>query len=121
MTKNANGRTMHFFRNKGKSPIALQMEKIFRHTRSNSFGTRARYKSSCKKFISFLDKEFKMKNLRNLQDKHIIAYIQYRQSEEVAPKTLKNDLGAIRYMHSFVPRAKHKLSSNEELKQIYNI
>lgn len=106
---------------KGKSPIMAQMEKIFRHTRANSFGTRARYESSCRNFIGFLNEEFKMKNLRNLQDKHLVAYIQQRQSEGIAPKTLKNDLGAIRYMHDMIPNVKYELSDNKMLKGAYSI
>ena len=106
---------------KGKSPILAQMEKIYRHTRANSFGTRARYESSCRNFIGFLDEKFKMKNLRNLQDKHVVAYIQYRQSEGIAPKTLKNDLGAIRYMHDMIPNVKHEISDNKRLKDVFSI
>jgi len=106
---------------KGKSPIMAQMEKVYRHTRANSFGTRARYESSCRNFVGFLDEEFKMKNLRNLQDKHVVAYIHYRQAEGVAPKTLKNDLGAIRYMHAMIPNVKHELSDNKGLKNVFSI
>lgn len=118
---------MHFFEKgvekmtKGKSPIMAQMEKVYRHTRANSFGTRARYESSCRNFVGFLDEKFKMKNLRNLQDKHVVAYIQQRQTEGVAPKTLKNDLGAIRYMHDMIPNIKHELSDNKGLKNVYSI
>ena len=106
---------------KGKSPIMTQMEKVYRHTRANSFGTRARYESSCRNFIGFIDEKFKMKNLRNLQDKHVVAYIQHRQSEGIASKTLKNDLGAIRYMHDMIPDVKHELSDNKELKDAFSI
>ncbi|KAA0940624.1 tyrosine-type recombinase/integrase [Sporosarcina sp. ANT_H38] len=118
---------MHFFENgvgkmiKGKSPIMTQMEKIYRHTRANSFGTRARYESSCRNFVGFLDEKFKMKNLRNLQDKHVVAYIQQRQTEGIAPKTLKNDLGAIRYMHDMISNVKHELSDNKGLKDTFSI
>jgi len=98
-----------------------QMEKVYRHTRANSFGTRARYESSCRNFIGFIDEKFKMKNLRNLQDKHVVAYIQHRQSEGIASKTLKNDLGAIRYMHDMIPDVKHELSDNKELKDAFSI
>ena len=106
---------------KGKSPILAQMEKVYRHTRANSFGTRARYESSCRNFIGFIDEKFKMKNLRNLQDKHVVAYIQHRQSEGIASKTHKNDLGAIRYMHDMIPDVKHELSDNKELKDAFSI
>lgn len=100
---------------KGNSPIMDQLIKVFRHTRAGSYGTRARYQSSCSSFIQFLDSEFKMKNLRNLSDKHLVAYVEHRQLQKIAPKTIKNDLGAIRYMHDQVPRAKHVLSSNDKL------
>jgi site-specific recombinase XerD len=106
---------------KGKSPIMTQMEKVYRHTRANSFGTRARYESSCRNFIGFIDEKFKMKNLRNLQDKHVVAYIQHRQLEGIASKTLKNDLGAIRYMHDMISDVKHELSDNKELKDAFSI
>lgn len=117
---------MHFFKGagkmeKGKSSIMAQMEKVFRHTRVNSFGTRARYESSCRSFVQFLDVKFKMKNLRNLQDKHVVAYIEHRQSEGIASKTLKNDLGAIRYMHDMIPQVKFELSDNKMLKENFSI
>lgn len=104
------------------SPIMAQMDKIFRHTRANSFATRARYESSCQKFVQFLDDKFKMKNLRNLHDKHVVAYIEHRQQiDRVAPKTLKNDLGAIRYMHDLIAKVKYELSDNKTLQQTYSL
>lgn len=106
---------------KGKSSIMSQMEKAFRHARAGSFGTRARYKSSCAQFVSFLEERFKMKNLRNLQNKHLVEFIKSRQEEGIHPKTLKNDLGAIRYLHDQISNAKHELSSNQELKKQYKV
>ena len=106
---------------KGKSPIQAQADKLFSHTRSGSYGTRARYKASCNKFLDFVHDEFKMKNLRNLQDKHVVAFIKARQEAGLATKTIKNDLGAIRYLHDMIPNVKHELSSNEELKKQHGI
>lgn len=106
---------------KGLSAVASQCAKLFKHTRSGSYATRARYESSCKQFINFLDDKYKMKNLRNLQDKHIVAYIQYRQELGISDKTLKGDLGAIRYMHDLVPNAKYELSTNENLVKSYEV
>lgn len=97
------------------------MEKLFRHTRSGSYKTRARYKSSCKLFLKFVHEKFRLKNLRNLQDKHVVAYIQNRHAEGIAPKTLKNDLGAIRYLHDMIPNPKYRLSDNEKLKNLYDV
>lgn len=106
---------------KGKSAIEQQMEKIFKHTRAGSFATRARYETSCRSFIRYLDEHFKMKNLRNLQDKHLLAYVQHRQEDGISAKTIKNDLGAIRYMHDLVPNTKYELASNDQLKREYDV
>lgn len=106
---------------KGKSSIEQQMEKIFRHTRMGSFGTRARYKDSCILFIRWLDEEFKVQNLRNLHDKHLVGFVKYRQSQGIAPKTIKNDLSAIRYLHDYVSKPRHRLSNNKTLQECYNI
>lgn len=106
---------------KGLSSIENQCEKLFKHTRSGSYGTRAKYETSCKAFVKFVNDEFKMKNLRNLSDKHIVAYIKYRQSQGISAKTLKSDLSAIRYMHDLVPEVRHTLSTNAELQKNYEI
>lgn len=106
---------------KGLSAIEAQMQKIFKHSRIGSIQTRQRYQKACKTFTSFLNEQFKMKNLRNLQDKHLVAFIEHRQSLGIADKTIKTDLGAIRYMHDMLSNAKYALSSNAELKKVYHI
>ncbi|WP_171046458.1 hypothetical protein [Lentibacillus cibarius] len=35
---------------KGKSPIQAQADKLFKHTRSGSYGTRARYRAAASNF-----------------------------------------------------------------------
>lgn len=103
------------------TPIQQQMDKLYKHTRTGSFKTRARYKSSCTNFLEFVHDTFKLKNLRNLQDKHVIAYIKYRQENGISAKTIKNDLGAIRYLHDMVPFTKHTLSDNKALQKQHEI
>ncbi|TMN18786.1 hypothetical protein [Lentibacillus cibarius] len=71
---------------KGKSPIQAQADKLFKHTRSGSYGTRARYRGSCKQFLSFVHEAFKMKNLRNLQDKHVVALSKQGRKPASQPK-----------------------------------
>lgn len=106
---------------KGKSSIHRQLEAKFKHTRSGSYGTRARYKQSCTKFADFVNEKFKLQNLRNLQDKHIVAYIKYRQAQGISPKTIKSDLGAIRYLHDMLDNAKYELSDNATLAKEYDV
>ena len=106
---------------KGASSIHRQLEAKFRHARSGSYGTRARYKQSCTKFADFVNERFKMQNLRNIQDKHIVAYIKFRQEQGISAKTIKSDLGAIRYLHDMIDNAKYQLSDNATLAKDYDV
>ncbi|MNW49026.1 hypothetical protein D3C74_264260 [compost metagenome] len=63
----------------GKTTVEVQVEKIFKHTRQGSYATRDRYKDSCLMFVRFCASSFKMQNVRNLSDKHIVAFVQSRQ------------------------------------------
>lgn len=106
---------------RGMSSIERQIDKIFRHTRQGSYGTRARYRGTCINFGKFLADRYKMQNVKNLGDKHVVAYIKHRQEQGLAPKTIKNDLAAIRYLHDQLPRTRNNLSSNQKLQQKYSL
>jgi integrase len=103
----------------GKSTIEVQVEKIFKHTRQNSFGTRARYKDSCLMFVRFCLEKFKMQNIRNLHDKHVAAFVKARQEDGTAPATIKNDLSALRLLHDQVQKPRYILSDNKQLQVQY--
>jgi site-specific recombinase XerC len=107
---------------KGMSSIEAQVNKIFRHTRAGSYGTRARYRDSCLVFARYVAEEFKLQNIKNLSDKHLVSWVRARQDAGIAGKTIKNDLSAIRYAHDQVSQPKYeKLASNEELKEKYGL
>lgn len=105
----------------GKSTVETQVDKLFKHTRQNSFATRARYEDSSRLFSKFLHERFKLQNLRNVSDKHVVAYVMHRQQEGLAPKTIKNDLAAIRYLHDQVQNPRFTLSDNRQLQQLHGI
>lgn len=105
----------------GKSTIEVQVEKIFKHTRQNSFGTRARYQDSCLQFVRYCMVKFKMQNIRNLHDKHVAAFVKERQENGIGARTIKNDLAALRYMHDQVQKPRHTISDNKQLQKQYNI
>lgn len=104
-----------------KSDVEKQVDRIFRHVRQNSYGTRAKYHKSASNFAKWLNENFKTQNLRNLHDKHLVAYIEYRQDAGIAPKTIKTDLSAIRFMHSQISNPRYELSENKELGQKYGL
>ena len=95
--------------------LRIQVDKIRRHARQGSYGTRERYYYAMILFIKFLAAVFRLEKLENLCGKHVCGYIEYRQAEGIAPATIKNELCAIRYYHDQMANAKYRLPSNDEL------
>lgn len=106
---------------RGLTSVESQVEKIFRHTRSGSYGTRARYRDSCRAFARFVHEKFRLQNLRNLSEKHIVEYIRHRQEMGISPKTVKNDLAAIRYLHDQIPNPRYQIRDNQTLREKYGL
>lgn len=105
----------------GKTTVEVQVDKIFRHVRAGSYGTRARYQDSCTQFVRFCAEHFKLQNIRNIQDKHVVAFIKARQEANIAAKTIKNDLAALRYMHDQIANPRYALSDNKQLQKTYEV
>lgn len=109
-------------RHQKKYQTEFQVQKIFRNANRNSYKTRHRYWDSANQFARFLATEFKVQNIRNMAPKHIVAYIEYRQAQGISPKTLKNDLSALRYLHDHLPNPRYKhFPTNEELVEKYGV
>lgn len=105
----------------GKSTPEVQIEKIFNHVRQLSYKSRPRYKISCLVCARFLSERYKLQNIRNISDKHLVAFALFRQSEGIAAKTIKNDLSAIRFLHSKMDSPRYHLSTNGELFEEYEL
>ncbi|WML43118.1 site-specific integrase [Neobacillus sp. PS3-40] len=104
---------------KGLSSLEQQVQKVFKHTRASSYGTRAKYKGNVMRAAKWISQEFKLQSLKNLQDKHVAAYAKHLQAYDFKPKTIKDNLSAIRYMHDNAPQTKYKISDNKTLQQEY--
>ncbi|MFI8688529.1 tyrosine-type recombinase/integrase [Rossellomorea sp. NPDC077527] len=105
--------------NKGLSSLEQQVQKVFRHTRAGSYATRDKYRGNAMRAAKWISQEFKLQSLKNIQDKHVAAYAKYMQAQDLKPKTIKDSLSAIRYMHDNAPRTKHSISDNKTLQQEY--
>ena len=75
-----------------------QVNAVFRHTRQGSILTRERYQETGRRIAKFLGERFQMKNLRNLQDKHLEAYVRYMQENKRSPAHIKTELSGIRWI-----------------------
>lgn len=105
---------------KGDSAAMGQFKKIFRLAKRSSILTRKRYYQSCKIFVEYLDKNWGVKNLKNIKGKHLAGFIKARREEGVSDNTIKNDLSAIRWMYNELP-TKYELATNEQLKEHFGV
>lgn len=99
--------------------LEIQFEKVYRQAVKDTQGkvsikTHFRYRDSMKKFLSFCATRFRLQNLRNISDKHLEAYIDYRRGNETSEKTIKSDLAAVRFFHRYIEGARFQLSGNEK-------
>lgn len=92
-----------------------QIAKIRRNAvETVSFKTRERYWASFDRFARFCAEKFKLQNIKNIQDKHLLAYIEHLKSQNRSASHIKTELSGIRYVHDLIPNARYKLSGNEK-------
>lgn len=94
--------------------LEKQVEKAFKTNKRQSKSGNERYKNSCKEFAKHLSKNYSSQNFRNIRDKHIHSFVKERKDNQIDAKTIRNDLSAIRKLHSMID-AKHELPKNSEL------
>lgn len=94
------------------SSIRGQMEKLHRHARQGSIGTRREYKKCMLRFVEWLDSNYKLQNLRNLSNKHLAVYVIYMIGKGNSAGYVIKNLSAIRYYHNQVPKPRYTLETN---------
>ncbi|APC09056.1 phage integrase N-terminal SAM-like domain-containing protein [Neomoorella thermoacetica] len=93
--------------------LLVQFEKICKHIRQNSFDTRKRYRWIFIQFLRFVAVTFHLQNIKNLQEKHVIAYIQKLQKENKAKSTILTNLSVIRFY--FTKIGVPEIAPNQEI------
>jgi site-specific recombinase XerD len=88
------------------SSLQAQVERIHRHARQGSIGTRREYRKCMLRFVAWLDLNCNLQNMRNINNKHLANYIQYLLHKGNMPGYVIKNLSAIRYYHDqlFDPR-----------------
>ena len=95
--------------------LKTQADKVYRHIRTGSYKTRSRYYAAVLRFLRFLSVEYRLKNIQNIDGKHLIAYVLYMEAQDLSERTVKTDLSAIRWFHDFISCARHRLPNNDDL------
>lgn len=97
-----------------------QLNKVARHSKGISANkSLPQYYNHVDRFSRFLADNYNLKNLANIQNKHLVAYVVERQSEGKSAATVKNDLAAIRYFHDQFSKTRYQLSDNKTLSEKY--
>lgn len=92
-----------------RTSLEAQVDKIFRHARQGSIGTRREYRKCMMRFVKWLETKYNMQNLRNLSNKHMAAYVSEMLSNGKKPGYIMKNLAAIRYYHDQVSNPRYQL------------
>ena len=77
-------------------------------------GGNAKYRSSARAFCDFTAKEFKLRNLRNISNKHLRLFAEHRARQGKTTGNTKTELSAIRKMHSKIDNARYTLEKDNK-------
>lgn len=93
--------------------LVAQIDSILAHSNERSIKSRYRYYEAAKRFCRFLADNYHLQKFKNVEDRHLRAYVEYLK-ENNAAATIQTDLSGIRYFHE-KSGSKNKLSPNEAL------
>ena len=93
--------------------LVSQIDSILKHSNERSIKSRYRYYEAAKRFCRFLADNYRLQKFKNVEDRHLRAYVEYLK-ENNAPTTIQADLSGIRYFHR-KSGSKNRLSDNDRL------
>jgi integrase/recombinase XerD len=94
-----------------------QIVAIFNYTNhQQGYRGTERYRNGLMAFCKHLAIKYRPQNFKNIQDKHLISFIEESIAAGVDISTLKTDLSAIRKLHKLIPKTRYQLSvGNDQL------
>src|SRR5699024_9799208 len=108
-----NRRQQNLFNN-----LVSQIERVKKENVRQGSAGKNRYETSQRNFAKHLAVNYGSQNFRNVRDLHIKSFLTERiEKDDVTLATLKNDLSAIRKLHSNV-NAKNEISKNKVFEDI---
>lgn len=93
--------------------LMTQVNKVGNHLNQGSIKTRERYHEAVSRFSRHLADRYNLQKFSNVQDKHLISYVEEMKAKGLSASTIKTDLSGIRMYHDATPFAKHQLSDNK--------
>ena len=90
-----------------------QVDKIHRNNREGSIDTRKTYYNAERQFCKFLASEYRLVNVKNIEARHLYAYVDYMQEKGLSASYIYTSLSGIRFYQNRIPGAR-KLPRNEK-------
>lgn len=94
--------------------LQVQVKKILR-CNENSIASKKRCKAAGKRFCDFLAARYHLKNFKNVEARHLRAYVEHLQSKGLMPSYIDTELSCIRFVHNHSV-SKNMLPENKDLK-----
>lgn len=110
------------YSDRGKSGSALQLwqqtYKYMSHANARSFNSRISHLDRLSTFVSYVGDTFKLQKLENLQDKHIISFIDDAFAKGKSTSLVWNTVSSVQYLGQQMP-GDHKFSDTNDIKALY--
>ena len=90
-----------------------QVDAVFRRTNEGSFKTVQRYKATNERFCDFLGENTNLKNFRNVEVRHVRAYVEHLQSLDCLPSYILTELSGIKWVHKRMNPKRNLPKSNK--------
>lgn len=91
------------------------VERVAKFARGGSVQGRLEKFRRYKRFLAFVAERFGPEDIRNIQPRHVAAYIRHRRQEGIGEKTILNELAVIRWWHRQIPQRRYEMSDNATL------
>ena len=88
---------------------------VAKYSKGGSYEARRMKFNKFKTFIAFLSNHYTTEDIRNIQPKHIAAFIRYRRNGGYATITMLSDLSVIRWWFNQIPWKRFDMPDNSEI------
>lgn len=99
--------------------LGRQLQKYIQRWNQKSINTRYRYAEACSRWVKFAGRgqpgQPGLQKIQNISDRHLEKYAQHLQSQGRSDKYIKNEMSALRYMHTNLPNARHELGDAKKI------
>lgn len=94
--------------------LMARVDAIYRSDRKGSVDTRRTYYGAESRFCHFLAENYRLKNIKNMEARHLYSYVDYLQSSGKSASYIDTTLSGIRFYHER-SGSKNRLPENKAL------